>query len=85
MKDPTGHIHQWSNSVTITGHPSYVSFPISFVNASSIGVQIDEIGPDGTYYQIYLNSASPPTISGFSVAGVGFSGDLSLSWTADGY
>ena len=85
VKDPTGHIRQWRNSVTITGHPSPVSFPISFVNASSISVQINEIGPDGTYFQIYMNSAAPPTVSGFSVAGVSFSGPINLCWTADGY
>jgi hypothetical protein len=85
VKDPTGHIRQWSNSVAITGHPSYVPFPISFVTAGSISVQINEIGPDGTFYQIYLDSAAMPTISGFTIAGVSFSGALSLCWTADGY
>ena len=84
-KSPTGRITQWSNSVSITGHPSPVSFPISFTNASSISVQINEIETDGTYYEIYLDSGNPPTVSEFTVAGVGFSGVVSFCWFAIGY
>jgi hypothetical protein len=79
-----GRIEQWGTA-TIVGHPSAVTFPVAFTNASSVSVVITEVVADGSYFQISLDSGSPISTTGFTVGGVSFSGSVTLCWRATGY